>query len=332
MRALVFVGPRRVEVREAPLGPPGEGQALVETILSAISAGTEMLVYRGEAPPGMPLDASLPALAGTFGYPLAYGYSAVGRVADLGAGVAPAWRDRLVFAFQPHASRFLAPAADLLAVPEGIAPEAAALLPNAETAVGLLMDGRPVVGERVAVFGQGVVGLLTAALLARFPLESLVTLDRHALRRQRSLGFGAHAALDPESAGALAGLAGSADLVYELSGSPAALQQAIAAAGFAGRVVVGSWYGSKPVPLDLGGAFHRGRVEIVSSQVSTLSPRHAARWTKARRLAAAWRLLGGLDAGRLITHRFPFAEAPAAYELLDRRPEEALQVLLRYDA
>lgn len=328
--ALSFEAPYRVAVREEPLSPPAAGQVAVETLVSAISPGTEMLVYRGQVPAEMPVDAAIPALAGGFAFPLAYGYAAVGRVVELGNGVASEWRDRLVFGFQPHASHFLAAPDDLVPVPAGLPPEKAALLPSAETAVNFLMDGQPIVGERVVVFGQGVVGLLTTALLARIPLSSLLTVDRYPQRRRRSLDFGAHAALDPEAPGALDGLSASADLTYELSGSPAALEQAIAATGFGGRVVIGSWYGDKRVSLDLGGAFHRSRIQLVSSQVSTIAPRFSARWSKARRLEVAWKLLPELPLDGLVTHRFPFAEAPAAYELLDRHPEEAVQVVLTY--
>jgi 2-desacetyl-2-hydroxyethyl bacteriochlorophyllide A dehydrogenase len=331
VRALCFAAPRRVTVREEPLGPPAAGQVAVRTLVSAISPGTEMLVYRGEVPAGMAVDSILPALAGGFRFPLKYGYAAVGRVEELGEGVGAEWRERLVFAFHPHQSRFLASPDELIPVPEGLSPEEAAFLPNVETAVSFLLDGRPAVGERVVVFGQGIVGLLTAALLARFPLSSLVTVDRFPLRRQKSLELGAHESLDPDAPGALDGLAGSADLTYELSGSPAALEPAIAATGFAGRVVIGSWYGEKRAELHLGGAFHRSRIRLLSSQVSTLDPRWTGRWDKARRLEVAWRLLAELKPAGLITHRFSLAGAAAAYELLDRRPAEAIQVLLTYE-
>jgi 2-desacetyl-2-hydroxyethyl bacteriochlorophyllide A dehydrogenase len=319
-----------VTVREEPLGRPAAGQVLVQTLVSAISPGTEMLVYRGHVPAGMPLDSTLPVLAGDFAFPLKYGYAAVGRVTELGEGADPEWQGRMVLCFHPHESHFLASPDELIPVPAGLPAEAAALLPNLETAVNFLMDGQPVVGERVAVFGQGVVGLLTTALLARLPLSSLVTVDRHPLRRQVSLDLGAHNSLDPEAPGALEDLRASADLTYEVSGSPSALDPAIAATGFGGRVVIGSWYGDQRVSLSLGGAFHRSRIQLVSSQVSTIAPRWSARWSKARRLEVAWRLLAELKPAGLITHRFPFADAAEAYDLLDRRPGEAIQVVLSY--
>jgi threonine dehydrogenase-like Zn-dependent dehydrogenase len=121
-----------------------------------------------------------------------------------------------------------------------------------------------------------------------------------------------------------------ADLIYELSGAPETLNQAIAAAGFGGRIVIGSWYGKKRAALDLGGRFHRSRLEIISSQVSSLSPQLAARWTKNRRLETAWEALQALHPAQFITHRFPLERAPEAYHLIDAHPERAIQVVLTY--
>jgi 2-desacetyl-2-hydroxyethyl bacteriochlorophyllide A dehydrogenase len=338
-QSLFFTAPRRVEVRDEPLPPPAAGEVLVQTVASAISPGTEVLVYRGQAPSDLVVDETISALAGTFSFPLKYGYAAVGRVADLGPGVDPAWRGRLVFAFHPHETHFTAPAANLLPVPGDVAPDDALFLPNMETAVNFLHDGAPLTGEQVAVFGQGVVGLLTTALLARLPLASLTTLDRYPLRRETSLALGAHASLDPSAPDVLAQLQSllqadrpyaGADLTYELSGAPAALDMALAATGFSGRIVVGSWYGQKRADLNLGGRFHRSRIRLISSQVSTLAPELTGRWTKARRLQVAWQMLREVKAARFITHRFPLAEAARAYELIDQRPDQCIQVVLTY--
>jgi threonine dehydrogenase-like Zn-dependent dehydrogenase len=200
------------------------------------------------------------------------------------------------------------------------------------------MDGQPLIGEQVVVFGQGIVGLLTTALLARLPLASLVTLDRYPLRRQTSLALGAHASLDPTEPQALSRLHAvlqpaqqGADLAYELSGNAAALDQAIAATGFGGRVVIGSWYGQKRADINLGGRFHRSRIRLMSSQVSTLAPEWTGRWSKARRLQVAWWMLEQVRPAHLITHRFPLSQAAQAYAMLDQHPEEAIQVLLTYE-
>ncbi|MBN1145793.1 MAG: zinc-binding alcohol dehydrogenase [Anaerolineales bacterium] len=334
-RSLYFTAPYQVAVRQETLPMPGPGQALVRSLFSAISAGTESLLYRGQFPQELPVDETIPALAGDFSYPLKYGYCAAGQVTAAGPGVDPAWEGRHVFAFHPHESHFLAGMDELLPLPDGVAPEEAVFLPNMETAVNLVLDGRPLIGERVIVFGQGVVGLLTSALLARFPLDLLLSLDRLPLRRRASLDLGAHASLDPEAPETLqelqARLPGGADLVYELSGSPAALDQAIACAGFDGRVVIGSWYGKKRASLNLGGRFHRNRIQLISSQVSTLAPDLSGRWDKARRFEAAWKMLKQVRPARFITQRIPIQEAAQAYALLDQRPEEIIQVVLTYE-
>ncbi|MDO9532761.1 MAG: zinc-binding alcohol dehydrogenase [Deltaproteobacteria bacterium] len=338
-QVLYFTGPRQVALQSETLPSPAVGQVLVKTIMSAISPGTELLVYRGLAPLDLARDDTITALAGDFSFPLQYGYAAVGQVVELGPGVASAWEGRLVFAFQPHASHFLATPDELLGVPAGLNPEEAVFFPNLETAVTLLMDGRPLMGEQVAIFGQGIVGLLLTALISRWPLSSLVTLDLYPRRRLLSEDLGAHLSLDPSTPDALERLAAAlqahgpcpgADLCYEISGNPAALDQAIAATGFSGRVVIGSWYGVKRADLNLGGSFHRSRMRLISSQVSSIAPELTGRWDKARRYHATWQMLAQVQPARFITHRFPIAQAAQAYELLDRHPEDVIQVILTY--
>jgi 2-desacetyl-2-hydroxyethyl bacteriochlorophyllide A dehydrogenase len=339
-QALYFIAPYRVAVQEECLPHPAPGRVLVQTVASAISPGTELLIYRGQAPTGMPVDDTITALSGALAFPLKYGYAAVGRVIAVGSAAEREWQGRLVFAFQPHASHFLSAPGELLPVPDSLPPEEAVFLPNMETAVNFLMDGHPLIGERVVVFGQGIVGLLTTALLGRVPLSRLITLDRYAFRRERSRELGAHASLDAGKEDVLARLqaclqeehvAVGADLTYELSGNPAALDQAIVVTGFNGRIVIGSWYGQKRADLDLGGGFHRSRIRLISSQVSTIAPEWTGRWTKGRRLHVAWQMLQHVRPAHLITHRFPFQQAGQAYALLDQHPEEAVQVLFTYE-
>ena len=332
--SVTFTAPKEVSVVNGELPALGSGQVLVRTLFSAISPGSEMLLYRGDFPQDMPLDENLPALAGEFAYPLKYGYSVVGEVVEAGAGVDSSWVNRLVFAFQPHTSHFITDPEALLPLPEDLNPEEALFLPNMETAVNFLMDGAPMIGERVIVFGQGIVGLLTTALLSQYPLADLITLDRYELRRSSSLTLGAHICLDPGQPEAqerlLATLPDGADLSYELSGAPGALNQAIAITGYNGRVVIGSWYGGKRADLDLGGHFHRSRIRLISSQVSTIAPDLQGRWTKARRFNLAWEMIKKIQPSRFITHRIPVERASEAYQLIDQKPEESVQVVFTY--
>jgi 2-desacetyl-2-hydroxyethyl bacteriochlorophyllide A dehydrogenase len=333
-QVLYFTAPGQVEIVSEPLPEPGPDQLQVQTILSAISPGTERLIYAGQFPQGLPVDETIASLAGSFQYPLRYGYCLVGRVQAAGSRVSPEWLGRVVFSFQPHASHFLARPDELLPLPAGISPENAVFLPNMETAVSFVQDGAPLLGERAVVFGQGIVGLLTTGLLQRFPLQTLLTFDLHPTRRQASIQAGAQESLDPampqvwEQARAL--LPGGADLVFEVSGAPPALDQAIALTGYAGRVVIGSWYGQKPVSLNLGGSFHRSRIRLLSSQVSSLAPELSGRWTKERRFSVAWEMIRQLQPARWITRRSPFQQAGLAYQRLAEQPGEDIQVIFEY--
>ncbi len=340
-RVLLFAGPRRLAWRTEPCPSPGPGQVQVQVHWSAPSPGTEMLLYRGQWPPEVPLDDALPALQGRFAYPVAYGYSTVGRVVAVGPEVAEEWVGRWVFAFQPHASCYTAAVDQVRPLPPDLTPEDALFLPNLETAVTFALDAAPRIGEHVIVLGQGVVGLLTTGVLAAMPLGSLTVVDRYAQRRALALAWGAQQAVPPPvSAEELAALRAhkaphprypGADVVLEVSGAPQALQTAIEVAGFGARIVVGSWYGAKPVTLDLGGRFHRARLQLVSSQVTTLAPGLGGLWNPQRRWTVAEREAQRLRPARhLVTHRLPAAQAEEAYRLLDQHPERTVQVLLRW--
>jgi len=298
----------------------------------AISSGTELLLYRGQFPTGIPVDANLPAFNQEVRYPLKYGYAVVGQVIACGSGVPSQWQNRLVFAFQPHTSHFTAHPDELHLLPSGIPPEDAVLFPIVETALNFLMDGKPLIGEHVLVFGQGIVGLLTTALLAMFPLSSLTTIDRYAPRRQMSLALGAHVSLPPSPQQAISSLLPEgADLTFEISGAPAALNQAIDLTGYNGRILIGSWYGSKETRVQLGGSFHRSRIRLISSQVSTIAPEFSGRWSKERRFTLAWEMLRKVKPSHLISQRIPLQHAAQAYQLLDRSPADATQIVFTYN-
>ena len=316
-RSVVFKAPGRIEVVNDDIPYPGDGEVLVRTLVSGISAGTELRIYRGDIAEGVALDESLPSLGAPFHYPATYGYASVGEVVEDG---------RRVFGFQPHVSHYVVRDTDLYELPRSFTSEHAVLWPTAETAANLVLDAQPLVGERVLVVGQGVVGLLTTSLLSQFPLETLWSVDPIEARRAASERCGAARALAPENASVLADF----DLAIELSGTSSGLDLAVAATGFEGRVVIGSWYGDKPALVNLGTHFHRGRLRLISSQVSHLGASLASRWTKRRRMQVAARSLENVPADELVSHRFPVERAADAYALVDEHPERCLQVLLTY--
>lgn len=292
-----------------------------------------MLVYRGEVPKDLPLD--LPTFAGSYGFPIKYGYAVVGHVLDAGPDVeSPAPGDP-VFVHHPHQEVFVVPAETPVRLPDDLDPLLGVFAANLETALNVVHDAPLRLGETALVFGQGVVGQLVTRLLT---LSGARVLAVDPLEKRRELAFagGAYAAFEPgEDLGARVGEATagrSADVVVEASGSGAALQSAIECVADEGTVVVASWYGTKPVSLALGGRFHRGRVRLRSSQVGRLNPELSARWDNARRMETVVGLLGRLRLEELVSHRIPFGEAPEAYRLVDERPEETVQVILDYGA
>jgi 2-desacetyl-2-hydroxyethyl bacteriochlorophyllide A dehydrogenase len=326
-RAVTFVAPRRVELREVEVPDPPDGHLLVATEWSGISSGTELLAYRGEVDPGLPLDETLGALAGTFAYPFRYGYSAVGRVVR---PAGPFREGQRVFAFHPHQDRFVADADGAVAV-DDLDPRAATLYPLVETAVQVSLDAAPRLGETAVVVGLGAVGILVAALLGRTGAVVLGS-EPEPARRAAAEAFGVRAVGPDEVGEAVAAQTGGrgADLVVESSGSPRARAASLGLLAHEGTALVCSWYGTKPVPLPLGADFHRRRLALRSTQVSTLPAALTARWDRRRRAELAWRLTRELPLAALATHGFAFEQAAEAYACADRKDDGLIHAALRY--
>jgi 2-desacetyl-2-hydroxyethyl bacteriochlorophyllide A dehydrogenase len=326
-RAVHFVAPGQVELREVDLPDPSEGRIVVATECSGISGGTELLAYRGEVDPDLPLDETLGALAGTFAYPFRYGYSAVGRVVH---PAGPLREGQLVFAFHPHQDRFVVDAHQAVPV-DGLDPRAATLYPLVETAVQVCLDATPRLRELAVVAGLGPVGILVAALLARAGAVVLGS-EPEPARRAAAAAFGVRTIAPDDVQEAVAAETGGrgADLVVEASGNPRALASSLGLLAHEGTALVCSWYGTKPASLPLGAAFHRRRLVLRSTQVSTLPAALSARWDRSRRAEVAWRLVRELPLPVLATHEFPFERAAEAYASVDRKEAGLIHATLRY--
>lgn len=343
--ALFFVEPRRAEIRTLRLDRPQQGQALVRALASGISQGSELLVYRGEAglidgqlDPSLPSsDAAAkakvpePSLPSPPGYPLRYGYASVGEVvavADDAPEAERAWLGRRVFALEPHQSAYLTAIASLRRLPDEIDPLRGIFAANLETAINAVWDAQLGLGDQVAVLGQGIVGLLIAALAVKSGARVLaVEPDPRRAHASRQLGAAwVHAPGDR----ALTRHEGRCDVVFEATGQPAALDEAVRLAGFEARVVVVSNYGRRRAPVDLGPLFHRRRLSLCSSQVSTVAASHRSRWDAARRFALCAELLGGLPLDRLVDRRVQLADLPGLFAELDKDPTQCLQIAVDY--
>ena len=313
-RALFHTAPRCVEIRELPTPRPAAGEVLVTTVFSGISGGTERLIYRGEFPAGLALDDTIDALGGAFRYPFAYGYACVGEVRD--------W-DWPVFAFQPHQDVFSARPGDLISLP-AVDPAAATLFPLVETALQVTLDAGTGYRDRVIVLGAGVLGLLTALLLQRCG-QRPVCAEPQAWRRALATSLGVTAVVPEEL------VKEEVPLVIDASGNPDAPGMALSMLAHEGTLLVASWFGIKPVVLPLGGAFHRRRLTIRSTQVSTVPARLSARWTPSRRRLEAVELLSELPLAELCTHVFPFGQAAEAFHAVDEGVPGLMHAVLDYD-
>ncbi len=337
-KAVFHTAPREVALQTFELPSLGDNQVLIKAHHSAISPGTEGMIFDGRFPQELAQDATIPSLAGNFAYPFRYGYALVGEIVDIGSRVDRCWLSRMVFVFHPHQDYAVVAIGECLPIPGGLSPFDALFLPNMESAVNFVMDAVPLLGERVLVFGQGVVGLLACELLARFPLATLITADPVASRRELSKRIGAAHCVDPNDENAWRDLqarlqedgSDGFDLVIELSGNSEALNRAIDMTGFSGRILIGSWYGNKRVDIDLGGHFHRRRIQLLSSQVSTMNPLLSGRWDKSRRIALAWYWLDVIKPARWITHRFGVDRCRQAFDTNAEQKDAALQIIFDY--
>ncbi len=317
-RAFWVAAPGRGEIRSEKLPEPGADDVLVRTRWSGVSRGTESLVFSGRVPPSEFTRMRAPFQAGDFPAPVKYGYANVGVVE---AGSA-ALLGRHVFTLYPHQTHFVVPAGAVHPVPESVDPARAVLAANLETAVNGIWDADIRPGDRVAVIGGGAVGSLVAWLAGRIPGCEVTLVDVNAARAATARALGV--AFVGEAAGF------DADVVIHTSGAPAGLAAALTAAAMEARIVEMSWFGTESVPLQLGEAFHAKRLSIVSSQVGQVAPSQRARWSYARRMGLALRLLDDARLDALVTDESAFDDLPATMARLATSPGDTICHRIRY--
>lgn len=310
-RAFWSLGDGRGEIRSQLLAAPGAEEVLIRTLFSAVSKGTESLVFRGGVPRSEWERMGCPFQDGTFPGPVKYGYAAVGCVLS-GEGIA---KGTPVFALYPHQTAFTLPAAALFPVPERVPPERAVLAANMETALNAVWDAEAARTAKVAIVGGGIVGLLTGYLARRFwgaevwvfdPVES-----RAEVASRLGLNFAGEAAAPDKFS-----------LIFHASATEGGLRSALDLAAFEATIIELSWFGDREVSLPLGGAFHSQRLTIQASQVGAVAPSRRAGARHADRLAEALTLLDDPALDALITHESRFEELPDVLtELVGGAPE-----------
>ncbi len=298
-RAFWVVRPGVGEIRPVEVGPPQAGQVLVRTLRTAVSRGTETLVFRGRVPADQYAAMRAPFQEGDLPGPVKYGYLNVG-VVEQGP---PHLVGSTVFCLYPHQTAYVVPADSVVVVPEGVPPARAVLAGLVETAVNALWDLAPLVGDRIAVIGGGAVGMCVARLLARMPGVRVTVVDVDAHRAPVAGRLGA-AFATPGTAPT------EQDLVVHASATSAGLQLGLDVAAVEGTVVDLSWYGTAETTLRLGGSFHSRRITVRSSQVGMVAPARRLRYTPRRRLSLALDLLRDQAFDALLTGCSAFDDLP----------------------
>ncbi|MET9828179.1 zinc-binding alcohol dehydrogenase [Streptomyces sp. NPDC006385] len=318
-RAFWLSSPGEGEIRETALPEPGRDEVLVRSLYSGVSRGTETLVFRGGVPQSQYAAMRAPFQEGEFPAPVKYGYLSVGVVEEGPDELV----GRTVFCLHPHQTRYVVPASAVTVVPDTVPAARAVLAGTVETAVNALWDAAPLVGDRIAVVGGGMIGCSVAALLARFPGVRLQLVDADPGRAEVAEALGVGFA-SPEEA------LGECDLVVHASATEQGLARSLELLTAEGTVLELSWYGDRQVTLPLGEAFHSRRLVIRSSQVGTVSPARRASRTYADRLALALDLLADPALDALVTSECAFEELPDVLPKLTSGEVPALCHRVRY--
>ena len=318
-RAFWLRVPGEGEIRPVAVPRPGPDDVEVRTLWSGVSRGTETLVFRGSVPESQFAAMRAPFQEGDFPGPVKYGYLSVGVVEHGPAALL----GRAVFCLHPHQTRYVVPAAAVTPVPDDVPPARAVLAGTVETAVNALWDAAPLVGDRIAVVGAGMVGCSVAAVLARFPGVRLQLVDVDPARAAVAEALGVGFALPDEAAG-------DCDLVVHASATAAGLARSLELLAFEGEVVDLSWYGDRRVSVPLGESFHSQRLSVRSSQVGAVAPARRARRSTGDRLALALRLLAEPAFDALITDEVRFEDLPALMPRLAGGDHRALCVRVGY--
>lgn len=341
-REFILTAPRQIEFREYREPPLAAGEVRVRSLVSGIKHGTEMALYLGTTPfltQRFDLECRLflPDEKANF-YPRRLGSWLVGEVIEVGEGVSRFRVGDLVHGGLPHRPTNVARAEQLYPLGPNMAPETALFTDPAIFALNAVHDAQVKLGDNVAVFGLGAIGLLAVQMARLNGARSVFAVDLIATRRELARHYGADYALDPSQGDVgweikrLTANEG-VDVALEISGAYSALQQAIRSVHVGGLIVAASYYRGNGAALSLGAEWHHNRPTLVSSMAVWGCPHRAYPMWDLRRLErAAIELLerGQVSTEGMVTQRLPYAEAAQAYEMIATHPDETIKVVFTY--
>jgi len=344
-RVVTFEGPREVSVREYEDPPLGPGEVRLKTLYSGISAGTEMTAYRGSNPylaKRWEPDRRLFVEGQTsLEYPVeGWGYEEVGEVSEVGPAVTMVGIGDVVYGTWGHRSTKVVDEdwAAARRLPPGVDPVVGVFSRIGAIALNAVLDADVHVGEYVAVFGQGVPGLI-AAQLAGLNGGTVIAIDGIQRRLELARELGAAHVVDfneksPAEEIKRLSEGRGADVCIEISGSYPALHEAIRSTAYNSKVVSAGFFQGDGRGLFLGEEFHHNRIRVVCSQISGLSPALDHRWSVERleRTVMSLAAEGRISLQPLVTHVFDAERADEAFGLLDTRPApgDVVQAVLKF--
>ena len=343
---LVAVGIRQPVVREYEERKPGPGEVLVRSVLSAEKHGTDLLFYRGQSPFSgkdfdgehglfMPKDTKWEI---TPEAPLRMGNATVGIVEEVGAGVEGLAVGDRVYSGLPIRESHTVNAGAVRLAPEGVSDEMLVCVDPALVALTAIRQGGTLIGETVAVFGMGAIGLMTARLAKIAGAALVIAVEPLALRAELAKQYGADVIIDPQEGDAglqirrateMAGV----DVGIETSGNHGALHHTIRGTRYGGTIIPVAWYHGGAAALDLGEEWHFNRQTMVSgARLESVPYRDHPRWDPARIERTVMDLFqrGELTVAGMLNPRVQIAEAAEAYRLIDEHPEACVKLGVVY--
>ncbi len=315
--ALWHISAEKSTLQEAAYPEIQDKVCEIRALYSLVSTGTERLVASGHTPPELYHAMQVPYMEGNFSFPIKYGYSLVGKV------MKGPFQDKLVHVPHPHQDDCRVAARDVFPVPDAVPAMRATLASNLETAVNAVWDAGVSVGDRVCVVGFGIIGSLVARLLSMLPAVSLTIVEKDNYRKKAAQAMGFEVSY-PKN------IPPNLDIAFHCGSTAAGLQTCIDAVGLEGKVIEMSWYGNKPVEINLGQSFHSQRKSIICSQVSRLPDSHQARWDFKRRKEVVFELLKSPDFDQHITKIVPFTELPEVFSEIRKASSKQLAWVADY--
>jgi len=350
MKIATYLAPKTLVIEQADDPKIESHDVKIESMISGISHGTEMNIYRGIAPFfRKKYDRTIRLFVEsdkneTWNYPIRscdpgvwfIGYSNVGKVTEVGNQVKDIKPGDIVYSHGPHQSIVVKPADEVVKLPDFVKPEHAIFFTNLMTAYNGILDSPIKLGDTVVVSGLGVLGQMIVQMAKMSGAFQVIGIDLFDLRLQTALANGADYVFNPAECKDIAyeirklTRNKGADLVIEVTGNQKALNEAIRIAAPDSTVTALGWYQGACSNLDLSEEFHHNRIKIRSSQTAGIDPAISHMWNKERKTETCLKLLSRLKLDNLLTHKIPYDNISDAYRLVDENPEKIIQVALTY--